>query len=46
MHDIFIFVTSNYPTKRELYRLELLTTVLCALLFLLAGTPWILWVVQ
>jgi len=41
-----IFVASNYLTQRELYRLGLLTTVFCALLFLLVGTPWILWVGQ
>ena len=41
-----IFVASDYLTQRELYRLGLLTTVFCTLLFLLVGTPWILWVGQ
>jgi DASS family divalent anion:Na+ symporter len=39
-----IFVASNYLTQRELYRLGLLTTVFCTLIFFLIGTPWILWV--
>ena len=39
-----IFVASNYLTQGELYRLGLLTTLFCMLLFLLIGTPWILWV--
>jgi DASS family divalent anion:Na+ symporter len=39
-----IFVASDYLTQRELYRLGLLTTIFCTLLFLLIGTPWILWV--
>jgi DASS family divalent anion:Na+ symporter len=41
-----IFVASGYLTQRELYRLGLLTTVFCTLLFLIVGTPWILWVGQ
>jgi len=41
-----IFVASNYLTQRELYRLGLLTTLFCTLLFLLVGTPWILWAGQ
>lgn len=39
-----IFVASNYLTQSELYRLGLLTTLFCTLLFLLVGTPWILWI--
>jgi len=41
-----IFVASDYLTQRELYRLGLLTTMFCALVFLCIGTPWILWVGQ
>lgn len=37
-----IFVASDYLTQGELYRLGLLTTSFCLLLFLLIGTPWIL----
>jgi hypothetical protein len=39
-----IFVASDYLTQRELYRLGLLTTVFCTLVFLFLGTPWVLWV--
>lgn len=39
-----IFVTSGYLTQKELYRLGLLTTCSCLLVYLLVGTPWILWV--
>ena len=39
-----IFVASDYLTQRELYRLGLLTTIFCTLVFLLVGTPWVLWV--
>jgi divalent anion:Na+ symporter, DASS family len=39
-----IFVGSNYLTQGELYRLGLLTTLFCMLVFLLIGTPWVLWV--
>ncbi len=39
-----IFVASGYLTQRELYRLGLSTTVFCLLVFLVIGTPWILWV--
>jgi DASS family divalent anion:Na+ symporter len=39
-----IFVASGYLTQRELYRLGLLTTMFCALVFLVIGTPWIMWV--
>lgn len=41
-----IFVGSNYLTQRELYRLGLLTTVFCLLVFLVVGTPWILFVAR
>ena len=39
-----IFVASDYLTKGELYRLGLMTTIFCMLVFLFIGTPWILWV--
>jgi len=41
-----IFVGSNYLTQPELYRLGLLTTVFCLLVFLLTGTPWLLLVAR
>ena len=41
-----IFVGSNYLTQRELYRLGLLTTVFCLLVFLVTGTPWVLLVAR
>jgi di/tricarboxylate transporter len=41
-----IFVGSNYLTQLELYRLGLLTTAFCLLLFLVVGTPWLLLVVR
>jgi DASS family divalent anion:Na+ symporter len=37
-----IFVGSNYLTQGELYRLGLLTTGFCLLVFLVLGTPWLL----
>jgi DASS family divalent anion:Na+ symporter len=37
-----IFVGSNYLTQGELYRLGLLTTGICLLVFLVLGTPWLL----
>lgn len=37
-----IFVASDYLTQGELYRLGLLTTVFCLIVFLVVGTPWIL----
>ena len=37
-----IFVGSGYLTQRELYRLGALTTGACLLIFLAAGTPWLL----
>ena len=41
-----IFVGSSYLTQGELYRLGLLTTVFCLLVFLVIGTPWLLFVVH
>ena len=38
-----IFVASGYLKQSELYRLGLMTTIFCMVLFLLVGTPWILW---
>lgn len=40
-----IFVGSNYLTQGELYKLGLLTTGFCLLMFLALGTPWLLFVV-
>jgi di/tricarboxylate transporter len=39
-----IFVASGYLKQSELYRLGLATTGFCTLVFLVIGTPWILWV--
>jgi DASS family divalent anion:Na+ symporter len=39
-----IFVASGYLKQSELYRLGLTTTAFCTLVFLVIGTPWILWV--
>ena len=39
-----IFVGSNYLTQGELYRLGLLTTGFCLVVFLVIGTPWLLFV--
>ena len=39
-----IFAASGYLTQGELYRLGFMTTLFCALIFLVIGTPWILWV--
>ena len=41
-----IFVGSDYLTQGELYRLGLLTTVFCLLVFLVIGTPWMLFVAR
>jgi DASS family divalent anion:Na+ symporter len=41
-----IFVGSNYLTQGELYRLGLLTTGFCLLVFLVLGTPWLLFVAR
>jgi DASS family divalent anion:Na+ symporter len=37
-----IFVGSNYLRQGELYRLGLLTTGFCLLVFLVLGTPWLM----
>ena len=39
-----IFVASGYLKQSELYRLGLSTTLFCTVVFLVIGTPWILWV--
>ena len=39
-----IFVASGYLKQSELYRLGMLTTMFCLVVFLVIGTPWILWV--
>src|SRR5262249_57566299 len=41
-----IFVGSGYLTQGELYRVGLLTTGFCLLVFLVLGTPWLLMVVR
>ncbi len=41
-----IFVGSGYLTQGELYRLGLLTTAFCVLVFLVIGTPWLLFVTR
>ncbi len=41
-----IFVGSGYLTQAELYRLGLLTTIFCMLVFLVIGTPWVLFVMR
>jgi len=41
-----IFVGSDYLTQGELYRLGLITTVFCLLMFLVLGTPWLLFVAR
>lgn len=37
-----VFVGSNYLTQPELYRLGLISTAFCLIVFLLIGTPWLL----
>lgn len=37
-----VFVSSGYLTQPELYRLGLITTVFCLVIFLVIGTPWLL----
>jgi divalent anion:Na+ symporter, DASS family len=37
-----IFVGSNFLRQGELYRLGLLTTGFCLLVFLVLGTPWLM----
>ncbi len=39
-----IFAASGYLTQRELYRLGLFTTLVFLAVFLLIGTPWVLFV--
>ena len=39
-----IFVGSGYITGGEVYKHGGLATAACLLIFLLVGTPWILWV--
>lgn len=39
-----IFAASGYLTQPEMYRLGLITTTFCTVVFLVIGTPWILWV--
>jgi divalent anion:Na+ symporter, DASS family len=41
-----IFVGSGYLTQGELYRRGLLTTFFCLLVFLVIGTPWLLFVAR
>ena len=41
-----IFVGSGYLTQRELYRLGALTTGACFLIFMLVGTPWLLYLAR
>jgi DASS family divalent anion:Na+ symporter len=41
-----IFVGSGYLTQGELYRLGLLTTAFCLFVFLLIGSPLLLFVVR
>ena len=41
-----IFVGSNYLTQGELYQLGLLTTGFCLVVFLVLGTPWLLFVAR
>ena len=41
-----IFVTSGYLTQPELYRMGLLITVFFLMIFLLLGTPWLLFVTR
>jgi DASS family divalent anion:Na+ symporter len=41
-----IFVGSNYLTQGELYKLGLLTTAFCLLVFLVLGTPWLMFVAR
>ena len=41
-----LFVGSGYLTQGELYRLGALTTAFCVLVFLVVGTPWLLFVAR
>ena len=39
-----IFVASGYLTQGELYRLGALTTLYCLLVFIVVGTPWLMFI--
>ena len=41
-----IFVGAGYLSQGELYRLGALTTAFCVLVFLLVGTPWLLFITR
>jgi len=41
-----IFVGAGYLSQGELYRLGALTTLFCVLIFLLVGTPWLLFITR
>jgi len=41
-----IFVGSGYLTQGELYRLGAITTAFNLLVFLVVGTPWILFITR
>jgi len=41
-----IFVASGYLTQRELYRMGLLTTLFFMAVFLLIGTPWLMFITR
>jgi di/tricarboxylate transporter len=41
-----IFAASGYLTQRELYRAGLVTTLFFLVVFLVIGTPWILFVTR
>jgi len=41
-----IFAASGYLTQRELYPLGLLTTLAFLAVFLVIGTPWVLFVTR
>jgi DASS family divalent anion:Na+ symporter len=41
-----IFVASGYLTQREWYRLGAIATILCLLVFMAVGTPWLLLVAR
>jgi DASS family divalent anion:Na+ symporter len=41
-----IFVASGYLTQGELYRLGALTTLYCLIVFIVVGTPWLMFVTR
>jgi di/tricarboxylate transporter len=41
-----IFAASGYLTQKELYGLGLITTLAYLAVFLLIGTPWVLFVIS